>query len=251
MKRPRLRSALTIVLGTIAVAAISGCDAKENADLANGREIFNAECGVCHALKEAGTTATIGPDLDASFAASRAAGMDQDTIEGVVQDQIAEPRETDEDDPTYMPPKLVEGQEAEDVAAYVASVAGVPGIEPPIAPGGPGGQIFANNGCTACHTLGTSESVGSVGPNLDDDLPGQSKDEILESIVDPNAKLGSGFASGIMPANYGDSITPEDLDKLVNYLFTCAGIGSSGDDGNEDIEFAEDGSCQVPGGGGK
>ena len=243
MKRPRLKSALAVVLGTVAVAAISGCDAKENADLANGRELFKSDCGVCHALKEAGTTATIGPDLDAAFAASRASGMDQDTIEGVVQDQIAEPRETDEDDPTYMPAKIVEGQDAEDVAAYVASVAGVPGIEPPVAPGGPGGQIFANNGCTACHTLGTSQSVGNVGPNLDDELPGQTPDEILDSIVDPNANIVPGFSANIMPATYGDSITPEDLDILVNYLSTCAGIGTSGDDGDEEQQFEEDGSC--------
>lgn len=243
MKRPRLKSALAIVLGTVAVAAISGCDAKENADVANGRELFKSDCGTCHALKEAGTTATIGPDLDAAFAASRAAGMDQDTIEGVVTDQIAEPRETEPDDPTYMPAKILEGQDADDVAAYVASVAGVPGIEPPVAPGGPGGQVFANNGCTACHTLATSASVGNVGPNLDDELPGQSPDQIHESIVDPEAEIVQGFSAGIMPTTYGDSIPADDLEILVNYLSTCAGIGSSTDGNVDEQEFNEDGSC--------
>ena len=61
--------------------------------------------------------------------------MDQDTIEGVVQSQIENPRTISEDNPnydwTFMPADLVTGKDAEDVAAYVASVAGVPGIEPP------------------------------------------------------------------------------------------------------------------------
>ncbi|MCB0866220.1 MAG: c-type cytochrome [Solirubrobacterales bacterium] len=248
MNGARLKSALAIVLGTVAVAAISGCDAKENADLANGRQLFKSDCGVCHALKEAGTTATVGPDLDAAFAASRAAGMDNDTIEGVVADQIAEPRVTDEADPSYMPAGIVEGQDAEDVSAYVGSVAGVPGIEPPTAPGGPGGQIFANNGCTACHTLGVAQSAGNVGPNLDDVLPGQSPDQIRQDIVDPGAKIAAGF-DNIMPATYGDSIPSEDLDKLINFLSTCAGIGSSGDEGDANIQFNDDGSCVAPGGG--
>lgn len=236
MKRPRLKLALAIVLGTAVVAAVSGCDANENADVANGRELFKSDCGTCHALKEAGTTATTGPDLDAAFAASRAVGMDQDTIEGVVTAQIAEPRETDPSDPTYMPPGILEGQEADDVAAYVASVAGVPGIEPPQAPGGPGGQVFANNGCTACHTLATSQSVANVGPDLDKELPGQSLKEIHESIVDPDAKITSGFSAGIMPTTFGTSIPAPDLDKLVNYLTTCAGYSGT-------PKFEADGSC--------
>ena len=53
--------------------------------------------------------------------------MDQDTIEGVVQSQIENPRPASpEDVEVFMPANLVEGEDAEDVAAYVASVAGVP-----------------------------------------------------------------------------------------------------------------------------
>ncbi len=233
------------MLGTALIALLSGCDARENADTEKGRDLFISSCGTCHALKAANTTSTIGPDLDSAFAAARAAGMDQDTIEGVVSAQIGEPRVTDEQDPTYMPPDILEGQEAEDVAAYVAAVAGVPGIEAPLAPGGPGGQVFDTAGCAACHTLGVSESTGNVGPNLDNDLPGQSADMIRQSIVDPNAEIVDGFQAGIMPEDYEQSIPPEDLDKLVNYLFTCAGIGTSAEDGagSEDQQFEDDGSC--------
>ena len=233
---PRMKALGVALLGT-ALLVFSGCDAKENADTAKGRQLFVAKCGTCHALKEANTTTMIGPNLDAAFADARANGADNDTIEGVVTAQIAEPRETDPNDPTYMPKDLVTGQDADDVAAYVASVAGVPGIEPPTAPGGPGGQVFASAGCTACHTLAAAESTGQVGPNLDDDLPGQSTAEIKESIVDPSAKITSGFSDGIMPPNYETTIAAPDLDKLVNFLTTCSGQDPKG------LKFAPDGSC--------
>lgn len=226
VKGPRTRAIAAAFLSLGLIAALSGCDLKENADLEKGRSLFVTKCGTCHALKEAATNAQIGPDLDAAFAGARAAGQDQDTIEGIVTSQIEDPREVDPGDPTYMPPKIVEGQEADDVAAYVASVAGVPGIEPPTAPGGPGGQVFADNGCGACHTLAAAQSAGNVGPNLDDVLPGQSEDMISQSIVDPSATIVQGFNDGIMPANYGDSIDSSDLDLLVKFLASSAGEGS-------------------------
>ena len=70
------------LLGALAVA---GCDLQEDADLERGRDLFIAKCGTCHVLAEASTTADIGPNLDDAFAAARETGMDQDTIEGVVQ----------------------------------------------------------------------------------------------------------------------------------------------------------------------
>jgi mono/diheme cytochrome c family protein len=149
--------------------------------------------------------------------------MDQDTIEGVVLDQIEHPRETDPSSPDYMPPMLVEGQDAKDVATYVGEVAGVPGIEPPTAPGGPGGQVFANNGCGSCHTFAAAQSAGTVGPDLDEGLQGQSVKEIEQSIVDPNAKITQGFQPNIMPENYEQTIDPKDLKLLVDFLYENAG----------------------------
>jgi mono/diheme cytochrome c family protein len=244
VNRARVKSVLAAVLGTAIIAVVSGCGgAASDEELKDGRQLFQANCGTCHALKEAGTTAVVGPDLDASFAAARATGMDNDTIEGVVSAQIAEPRETDQDNPTYMPPRLLEGPEADAVAAYVGSVAGVPNIAPPTAPGGPGGQVFANNGCTSCHTLGVAQSAGNVGPNLDDVLPGQSPDMIRTSIVDPAAQIEAGFPN-VMPSTYEQTIPAPDLDKLVNFLSTCAGLDLPANGAEPD--FSEDGSC--PGG---
>ena len=229
MKRLRLKTAGLVALGIGLVATVSGCDLNENADVDNGRQLFIEKCGTCHYLKEAGTTQTVGPDLDAAFADARASGMDQDTIEGVVLDQIEHPRETDPDDPAYMPAEIVTGSDAKDVATYVGSVAGVPGIEPPTAPGGPGGQVFANNGCGACHTFAAAESVGTTGPNLDEGLQGQSVKDIETSIVDPSADIVQGFQAGVMPEDYGDTIEPKDLKLLVDFLYENAGKTPKGD----------------------
>jgi mono/diheme cytochrome c family protein len=224
---PPRRKPVLVALGAVAaVAIVSGCDAQEDANLDDGRALFTDKCGTCHALDEAATTADVGPDLDAAFANAREAGMDEDTIEGVVQSQIANPREADPDATNvYMPANLVTGQDAEDVAAYVASVAGVPGIEPPEAPGGPGGQVFANNGCGSCHTLSAAESTGTVGPDLDEVIPGQSAARVEESIVDPEAEPAQGFPTGVMPEDYEEQIPEEDLKLLVDFLIENAGQG--------------------------
>jgi mono/diheme cytochrome c family protein len=226
--RPLLRlrdksklAALGLVL--VGVVALGGCDLQEDADLDRGRELFISKCGTCHTLAEAATTAETGPDLDAAFAGARANGEDQDTIEGVVEYQIESPRPAEpEQTDVYMPAGLVEGSDAEDVAAYVASVAGIPGIEPPIAPGGPGGQVFAQNGCASCHTLEAAGSTGTAGPSLDEAIPGQDPAQVEQSIVEPGAEIVPGF-DDIMPAVYGEQIAPEDLKLLVDFLLNCAG----------------------------
>ena len=220
----RDKSKLAVTGIALAVAlTVAGCDLQEDADLERGRDLFIAKCGTCHQLAEAATTAEVGPNLDAAFATARAEGNDQDTIEGVVQSQIENPRPAQpEQTNIYMPAELVTGQDAENVAAYVASVAGVPGIKPPLAPGGEGGQVFANNGCGSCHTLEAAGSGGNVGPNLDEELPGQDAAMIEESIVDPMAEIVEGF-NPVMPQNYEASIPADDLKLLVEFLMNCAG----------------------------
>jgi mono/diheme cytochrome c family protein len=204
---------------------VAGCDLQEDADLDRGRELFTARCGTCHVLAEAGTTATIGPDLDAAFAEARARGMDSDTIEGVVESQIANPRPASPQNPSvYMPADLVTGSDAEAVATYVGSVAGVPGIMPPQVPGPPGAQVFADNGCGGCHTLEAAGTGGTLGPDLDDALPGMSASQIEQSIVDPSARIAQGFTDA-MPKDYETTIPGEDLTALVRYLMQCAGEG--------------------------
>ncbi len=222
-----IRPLLTLAAAAAVALGASACGTT-TADVENGRTLFIENCGTCHVLAEAGTKAQIGPDLDDAFAAARAAGEGGETIEGVVEAQIEYPRPNNGNPAVSMPANLVEGQELEDVAAYVGKWAGVPGATPPEAPGGPGAQVFANNGCGGCHTLAAANSGGMVGPDLDEVLSGQSAAMIHDSIVDPNAIIAPGYPANVMPANYGETLTGEELNDLVQYLVDETGGGSGG-----------------------
>jgi len=213
------------VLAALAVAS-SGCGTT-TADVQRGRTLFIQKCGVCHEMAQAGTTAKIGPNLDDAFAAARAAGETDSTIEGIVIPQVENPRPSTDASNNSMPADVVSGQDLDDVAAYVGMWAGVPGAEPPQVPGGPGAQVFANNGCGGCHTLAAAGSGGVTGPNLDEKLPGQSAAMVEESIVDPNAQIVSGYPADVMPQNFGETLTKKELEDLVQYLLNETGGGSS------------------------
>jgi mono/diheme cytochrome c family protein len=216
-------------LGAILVAA-SGCGTS-TADTTRGRTLFVQKCGTCHTLAQAGTSAQIGPNLDDAFAAAREVGEDSDTVEGVVKAQVDYPRPDRGQDTVAMPAEIVTGKDLEDVAAYVGEWAGVPGAAPPEVPGGPGAQVFANNGCAGCHTLAAAGAGGTVGPNLDEVLvPGTPQAKIHEMIVNPNAEIAPGFPANVMPQNFGETISQQELEELVKYLSenTPAGKGKSG-----------------------
>ncbi len=221
-----IRPLLALALLAAIVVAASGCGTTD-ADVERGRVLFVQKCGTCHTMAQAGTTAQIGPDLDDAFASAREIGQTDSTVEGIVSAQVESPRPVNDNSAVSMPPKIVEGQDLVDVAAYVGMYAGVPGAAPPKVPGGPGAQVFANKGCGGCHTLAEANAGGSVGPNLDEVLPGQSAATIHEDIVDPSKVIAKGFPPNLMPANYAQELSPKELDDLVQYLIESTS-GSKG-----------------------
>ena len=214
--------AIATVATTAAVVGLTGCNLGPKANLDRGQQLFTQKCGVCHTLTGAGTNGTVGPNLDYAFKQARANGMDSDTVKGVIEAQVENPRPaTPQQTQVYMPPKLVEGDDLNDVASYVASVAGVPGIKPPVfAPP----QFFATN-CGGCHALAQAGTTGTVGPNLTTALSGQTAAEISQSISSPNAKITPGFQANVMPQNFGQTLTPQQLQQLVAYLQSATGGG--------------------------
>jgi cytochrome c oxidase subunit 2 len=76
--------------------------------------------------------------------------------------------------------------------------------------------------CGGCHTLTDAGTTGTTGPDLDTALRGQSEDEIRTDIVDPDARVEEGYQPGIMPGDYGDTLSAEQLDGLVAYLASVA-----------------------------
>jgi len=83
-----------------------------------------------------------------------------------------------------------------------------------------GGKVFVSTGCGSCHTIAElgADAQGAIGPNLDTALAGKDDAFIRESIVDPGAFVEKGYPDGTMPTNYGDQLTPEQLDALVGFL---------------------------------
>ena len=86
-----------------------------------------------------------------------------------------------------------------------------------------GAALFESQGCAGCHTLEAAGATGTTGPDLDEALAGTDVAYIEESIVDPDADVAEGFPEGVMPANFGDLLTPEELEALVLYIAESVG----------------------------
>lgn len=202
----------------IAALAATGCGTTGlsdtgSGDTTRGKELFKGKCGQCHTLADAGTAGVIGPDLDDAFRQSRADGLGEGTIQSVVQGQISYPVVEPPTGSAGMPADIVTGDDAESVAAYVASVAALPVRADPgaVAGGEEGGAvdgeaIFAEAGCGGCHILDAAGASGNVGPNLDDAKPSQ------ELVID---RVTNGM--GVMPA-FKDSYSAEQIAAVAAFV---------------------------------
>ena len=212
--------------GLAAVALLAaGCGtggvakSAQRPDTQNGKTLFTQKCAACHTLAEASASGTIGPNLDNAFAASRAQGYADSSIENVVLDQI---RLGSGQIATYttnkkftvqtpMPANLVTGQDAIDVAAYVASVAGTSGFAgSPTNAATSGAAIFKTN-CASCHTLAAAGATGTVGPDLDQLKPPLAR--VVRQVTNGGA---------IMPAFKG-TLTAAQIQAVAKYVSSSAG----------------------------
>lgn len=123
-----------VVLAVVGALALSGCELRDDGDnLVNGKQLFAESCAGCHSLARAGAQGTVGPDLDEAWQQSEKDGLGRSTYESVVHKQILQPNNSPSRDPQTgeridpMPAELVTGEDAEDVAAYVAFAAARPG----------------------------------------------------------------------------------------------------------------------------
>jgi mono/diheme cytochrome c family protein len=218
----------------IAALAATGCGSgglTGPGDAALGKELFTGQgqCGSCHTLADAGTKGVIGPNLDDAFRQSRADGLGEATIRSVVRDQISYPIEAPNTGAPGMPADLVTGDDADAVAAYVASVAGLP-VRGGTEAGGGGGTttgggtetggggekpdgeaIFTQAGCVGCHTMEAAGATGNVGPNLDDAKP--PKELVVERVTN---------GQGAMPP-FKDSLSPEEIEAVADYVVASTG----------------------------
>jgi mono/diheme cytochrome c family protein len=202
-------------------------------DLNNGQQMFTQKCGYCHTLSAAGTTGTVGPNLDNAFAEAVNEKYPETSIENVVLDQIrlgsgpiakyttsksfvehCLPPHSNKCYSTPMPADLVTGQDAIDVAAYVASVAGQSGYTTSggfASLGTDGAAIFKGAGCAGCHTLAAAGATGTTGPNLDQLKPSTSA--VAHQVM---------VGGGLMPAFQG-KLSPAQIQAVAKYVSSSAG----------------------------
>ena len=204
-----MRRVLLLALPVATVVAVAGCGTgglpSGRGDQQNGAQLFTQKCGGCHTLQAAGTQGTIGPNLDAAFAADREQGYKDNTIASVVLDQIREPSPP-------MPKNLVHGQDAIDVAAYVAATAGVNGSEAKsTSTKSTNGQTIFKTECGSCHTLNAAATKGTIGPNLDQLKP-----------AFPIVKRQVTNGGAVMPAFKG-RLTPQQISTVAKYVSQSAG----------------------------
>ncbi len=211
----------------LAAAALlaAGCgtggvaSAGERPDTQNGQKLFTQKCAGCHTLAAAGASGTIGPNLDDAFATDRKQGYPDNSIENVVLDQI---RLGSGEIATYttnkkftvqtpMPAHLVTGQDAIDVAAYVASVAGTGGVGVTPASLGTNGAAIFKSECAGCHTLAAAGATGTVGPNLDQLKPNMAI--VVHQVTNGGA---------VMPAFKG-KLTTAQIQAVAKYVSSSAG----------------------------
>jgi len=102
----------------LAIGVVNGNDHAKNApggvDLsasqAAGRSVFAKYCATCHTLKASNAVGRVGPNLDVLH-----------PPKGLILDAIAKGRARGQG---QMPAGLVDGEDAQNVAAYVAAAAG-------------------------------------------------------------------------------------------------------------------------------
>ncbi|MCS6907798.1 MAG: cytochrome c [Anaerolineales bacterium] len=129
---------------------------------------------------------------------------------------------------------------APDRTAQMAEMAGPPtgtDINKQLPEGDPvrGQGLAAAKGCAVCHISAPTGPAWLATPDqpgiatraeeilTDPNYTGNAKTAaqyLHESIVLPNVYIVPGFQAGVMPANYGDTLTDQELADIIAYLLT-------------------------------
>jgi cytochrome c oxidase subunit 2 len=92
-----------------------------------------------------------------------------------------------------------------------------------------GQELHASQGCIACHNV--TGDAGGIGPGwkgmynhdipLADGTTVKGDEEYLKNaIVNPNLQIVQGYAAGLMPQTYGDVLSEDQIQYLIEYMKT-------------------------------
>ena len=247
------RTVRGLALGACAMGAtalFAGCGsslADRGDNVINGKQLFVEKCGSCHILNRAGTKGVTGPNLDQAFARARQDGFGDSTFEGIVHRQIEQPARRPQVDPktgktASMPANIVKGEDARDVAAYVASA---------VSKGGEDQGALASIGAAAAKGTakaenGTLEIPADPGGSLAytfadaEAPPGQLQiDSPNEASVDHNIALEGGGVNEVGPVVNNGGVSTINVDvEAGEYQFFCTvpGHRAAGMEGTLTVE---------------
>jgi plastocyanin len=209
MVRRTVRGALgACAIGAAALFAGCGGITDRGDNVVNGKQLFVSKCGSCHILSRAGTKGVTGPNLDQAFARARQDGFGDSTFEGIVHRQIGQPARRAQVDPEsgkvlpLMPANLVKGEDARDVAAYVASA---------VSKGGKDQGALAS--------IGAAVAKGTA----------KAKDGKLEIPADPGGALAYQFANAEAPAGQIEIDSKNDASIQHDIAIEGNGVNEKGE----------------------
>jgi cytochrome c oxidase subunit 2 len=89
-----------------------------------------------------------------------------------------------------------------------------------------GKRLVENNGCLGCHSVDGSPSVGPTWAGLfgsekvllDGSIKEVNEDYLHTAIVDPNIDVPEGFPAGVMPSNYADLFSEEEIQNMISFI---------------------------------
>lgn len=214
-----------------------------------GAELFEANCSRCHGNQGLGIPGLAPALNEAEFFTDRLSQVGwEGTLEDYIIATVSSGRRTSTR-PEYVGAGVpampawsqdlggpLRPDQIRNIAQYIlnfekTAIEGVV-VEPlptatPIAddPVSRGRAVYDNTGCGACHAI-EGISTGAVGPDQNNigelaatRQEGVSAEEyIRSSILNPNEYVVEGFNEGIMPQNYGELLSPQELDDLVAFL---------------------------------
>jgi mono/diheme cytochrome c family protein len=249
-----VRGQLAVVLVSVLALAGVGCggsakinpvrDSAKTGDVAHGAFLFmngaggQVSCAFCHPMKAAGAHGPFGPSLDQEGREYQSVHLSDREIRKLVLDFLVNGRcGTDPTDPSHcMPKNLVTGQDAIDVASYIAQCsgkAGHPGCRPDDSVAGgnaealTGVRLYRSLRCVSCHSISGNVAFGPSFKGLAGSQVKLANGKtvtaadayLIESITDPDRKIVDGFSVGSMAESIGPgTVSPTQAKAIVAFI---------------------------------
>ncbi len=166
-----LRFALALVSGFVLASALSAQQGYSPADIQAGKKLYGVNCTQCH-----GPAGDQISGVDLGHNTFKRASTDDEIVAIMLQGIRGTP----------MPPANLSDTQAHQIVAYLRSLAPSTKHENP-ADVARGRKLFETEGCMNCHRV---HGQGSrVGPDLTSVGARRKREDIEQSIVDPNAEI--------------------------------------------------------------